>query len=178
MRVRKTGHVGAVLMHLGGSRRDSCHAGKHKFLAPRVFTRSRPTGGDADRLAGLDPFRTITSGCFLTGRAHPTGTITLARPWRRSQLALVLGGIELSLRLRDKAVRTKPPLFEAADPDKSPRTAGTAVGSGQRPVECDQCTLHSEIIHLDHEIGKSGHEPLRGADNRFPTDRGGSIVDF
>src|SRR6267378_238387 len=164
------------------------HLGRYLWECDRLEPLIDRNQADADLVCNTQGYLRDITLRRKRGRSPPRGASgsrprdlgqTLSRALGACvQLALVLRGIEMSFRLRNQAVGAKPPLFEPADPDKFPGTAGTSVGSGQRPVVGNPCALHSEAIHLDHKIGKSGHESLHEAGNRRPAGGRGSVVDF
>src|SRR5260370_40316967 len=89
-----------------------------------------------------------------------------------------VGRIERAEWLGYQPVGAEAPLLIGADPDTLSRAAGTRIGSHQRPVIFGLGAAHDEAIHLDHKIGKGGHEALRGIGDCSPPDCRRPVVDL
>jgi hypothetical protein len=77
------------------------------------------------------------------------------------KLILVVGAIEMALRLDDESIFSDPPHFEAADTNLVARTAGACAGADPCPVVFHAVDFNKEVIQKHLQIWKAGHESLR-----------------
>src|SRR5215472_8851294 len=81
------------------------------------------------------------------------------------ELMLVIRSIKIAERPSNQAVCRELPLLESADAHAMTGSAGTGVGSKERPMENCAIALGGEIVQEHLHVGKRGHKFLRGLRN-------------
>src|SRR5438105_1854288 len=94
-----------------------------------------------------------------------------------SDLTRILHGIEISERFGDQPIRADPPLLESTDPDAMTGSGWSAVRAFERPLVDYLFLFLHQVVHVNLEVGKSGHESLCGFGNCVSPHRRGAAID-
>ena len=93
------------------------------------------------------------------------------------ELALVVGAVEIALRLCDEAVRRKLPKLESAEANAAAGSARASVGTDEGPMVSSAIALNDEVIHQQLQIGKRRYESLRHLSDGLPSNGRSAAVD-
>src|SRR6266446_6190327 len=110
------------------------------------------------------PFRCSCTGDFTSPLSTFQFLVSAFQPGllhAAFHLTLVVGAIELALRLRNESILSHPPLFEAAEPNPMPSSPRPVVSADKRPVVHRAVAFNTDVVHLQLHVRKRGHESLR-----------------
>ena len=75
---------------------------------------------------------------------------------------VILGAVKVAERFSNEPVSSLAPVFIAADFDRPARSARPRILAGQRPSKNHAIAILGDAVARDVEVGKGGHEALRG----------------
>src|SRR5271166_1223534 len=88
-----------------------------------------------------------------------------------SELAQVLGAIEVTHGLGDEAVVADEPFLVTADANMRPGAAGAGVMAIERPAIDGAVAFGGNAVHNHAQVWKGGHEVLRRSGNGCAANR-------